>query len=865
MTPSDHDLNNHGCPPSECPACETHTPLRNHYFFGKLMDVPDFDIEQQYLVEKFQRHHQRLHGTGVICGLEVEPHPNPACRDRHLVVTPGSALDCCGHEILVLQEEVIDVLEAPEVAAWIAASEEDEEEGSSTTDATLQVCMRYRECPTEMVPVLYDPCGCDDARCAPNRVLETYELAVRVNPSPAPAALPLTPELAWNGTLALASPRLLVIHRPTARLYVGADLAPAAGAVVQVNSVTGAPLATHNLSQPVLALAATADGSRLLVAEAGAAGNNATLLVLDTGSPAAFAGSGLHSVPIPDSDGAEISLQLLPSGELAVLAAKAGGSHLGLWQLGSGAPSLLSNREATVPEPLIGLALASDGTTLYAATVAAELWSFDTTVSGLAPASIPPTAGSAGGRVGLKVVSSTAPDLLAWIGTAANALTLAQPDGTVLGSIPLPDPPVALEVAPGGRLAFVLMQPASGPARVVGINLHRFLSDLAHPQHALGAAIPIGAGGRALALREGTLYAAYGEGVAVVAIHETACGDALKGHDCPDCASADCVVLATIHGWRPGRTLEATTIPPSDPLQDAADGVARIDNADGRIVVPSVADLARAVTCLLDHGGGAGTGQQGPPGMAGPTGPIGPTGPTGPQGPNGPGGPTGPSGALGPPGPIGPAGPAGPRGPAGSGLDWDLPHICDFNWRHGARLNQEALRTLENTLVVVFDTRVLNRDLHPNSVQVRVGRRRVDQDVPLWCWCDLDLDDRLIGGQIQERCEARSSFAPGADPEGMVTAFQIRLPGNLTNLAREATLRLQILIQGDFIRGLHRQTKELRALDADHLPKISNPSPPGPPNPAEEPTWMETGDDRYSGDGIEGGTFESWFDIEWSG
>src|SRR4051794_28059645 len=100
-----------------CPPCTTQTPLRNNYFFGKLMDVPDFDVEQPYVVDKFRRHHARLHGTGVVCGLEVVAHGTPACRDRYLVVKPGTALDCCGNEILVIDEEVIDINSFPAVAA----------------------------------------------------------------------------------------------------------------------------------------------------------------------------------------------------------------------------------------------------------------------------------------------------------------------------------------------------------------------------------------------------------------------------------------------------------------------------------------------------------------------------------------------------------------------------------------------------------------------------------------------------------------------------------------------------------------------------------------------------------------------------
>jgi hypothetical protein len=127
------------------------------------------------------------------------------------------------------------------------------------------------------------------------------------------------------------------------------------------------------------------------------------------------------------------------------------------------------------------------------------------------------------------------------------------------------------------------------------------------------------------------------------------------------------------------------------------------------------------------------------------------------------------------------------------------------------------------------------------------------------------LNDRLIGGQIEKECDARSKFTPGPDASGMVTALRIQLPSNLLNLASpgaDLVLRIHIIIDGDFIRGVHHKTKQLRALDGDHLPKLKTPSPPGPPSPGEVPIWMQPGDDRYSGDGVEGGTFRSWFDIK---
>src|SRR5690349_1563100 len=140
MGHSDHHLKN--CmPPDPCPPCETHTPVRNNYFFGKLMDVPDFDVEQLYVVEKLRRHHARVHGHGVVCGLEVVAHQTPACPERYLVAQPGTALDCCGNEILLLHDETIDILSFAPVAALFAHADGKEH--------ALQVCVRYRECPTE--------------------------------------------------------------------------------------------------------------------------------------------------------------------------------------------------------------------------------------------------------------------------------------------------------------------------------------------------------------------------------------------------------------------------------------------------------------------------------------------------------------------------------------------------------------------------------------------------------------------------------------------------------------------------------------------------------------------------------------------
>ena len=156
-----HDHEPCSCSPS-CPDCAFGPFTRNHYFTGKLLVERDFTDEQKYHVDKLRHHNAILHGHGVVCGLLVAPHENPACRDRFVCIEPGTAIDCCGHEIVVRERECIDLTALESYREAIKDPERTHR---------LQICIRYRECPTEEVPVLYDDCSCDESRCAPNRIL----------------------------------------------------------------------------------------------------------------------------------------------------------------------------------------------------------------------------------------------------------------------------------------------------------------------------------------------------------------------------------------------------------------------------------------------------------------------------------------------------------------------------------------------------------------------------------------------------------------------------------------------------------------------------------------------------------------------
>src|SRR5262249_52570807 len=76
---------------------DLHAPVRNKYFYGKLLDVYHLELEQQYFTNKRWLLNRLVTGPGVVCGLRVE------LTDAGVVILPGLAIDRCGREIIVAQ------------------------------------------------------------------------------------------------------------------------------------------------------------------------------------------------------------------------------------------------------------------------------------------------------------------------------------------------------------------------------------------------------------------------------------------------------------------------------------------------------------------------------------------------------------------------------------------------------------------------------------------------------------------------------------------------------------------------------------------------------------------------------------------
>ena len=342
-----------------CPACDIGPFTRNHYFTGKLLVERDFTDEQRYYVDKLRHHNQRLHGWGVVCGLRVKEHGTPGCRDRFVLVEPGTAIDCCGHEIIVREETAIDIAQSEAVRKL--------KEANDTAAHTLQICIRYRECPTEDIPVLYDECGCDNTQCAPNRILESFDLDVILDPQPDPRHL-FNPRFEWENTINLAHSFRVAVHEGTGRLYVMTTDGP--GAIYQLSTSNNTVLSTAALPAKGLAMAVSNDGTRLYVVTE-AATNPATskrdLHVFDTANLSA-ATALVRTIELDDSIDSKVELAVSPSsGRLFVLLSKPGIVRMFTSGIDTSGGSPSPDNTPALGANLSSLLIGTDGTLAYVA------------------------------------------------------------------------------------------------------------------------------------------------------------------------------------------------------------------------------------------------------------------------------------------------------------------------------------------------------------------------------------------------------------------------------------------------------------------------------------------------------------------
>jgi DNA-binding beta-propeller fold protein YncE len=782
-----------------CADCRPHSLSRNNYFTGKLMCERDFSDEQWFFREKIRLHHQRLHGTGIVCGLKVRQHPNPSCRNRLVLVEPGSAIDCCGHDILVVDQEVFDFTHAPAVKALIEAND--------TKAHELEFCLVWRECPTEEVPILYDECGCDDSQCAPNRILESYAIEVRVDPPKEPVHL-RSPRFHWGPSIDIADAMAVALDETGQRLFVAAGT----GAQTTLYLVSTASTqhllieSSYKVGQTVLDLALSPDGQTLYVAVAPTSSGQPDLLVFQPGAGglAAPAHSGALGTAGPTDT--SIALTVIPDGRLLAVGTATGN----LWLFPAGAPDPTTpTAKGALGGARSAAAISSDATTAWlgvsgSASIDAVLLSNTTLTATVTSVAV----GSA--DIVALVASGSGPDRLAVLDQSAKALHLIDPAAaTIAGSTQLNDKPTGIVVAHGGRLAIV--ESAQALQTVDLVALTNGAPNPAGTDYPLLPTIgksALTASGRRLFVPFSGTSTSSESGVAVIHLSDTDCRDALRGHECPHCETPDCLVLATVAGWQVGFALEGPADPPSTAAADTAASIARIDN-DARTVLASTQAITNALLCLMDA-------------------------------------------AAATPGPTPPA----PSPSPGPGVT--LTGICSVGWVHDGKVPVSQ----QFDLAIGFSGPINEKDLSTNSVMLLVPYLVIPGS-PSIAWVQVPLQPTGWSAVDPFTSLGAGTSVDATHPCNVAILkvtqeiFQ-ELESYATAIAtaankRKPTLDARIQVHGDLIRDAANN-----ALDGNHMPPWLQPQPSGL-GPSVYPSSSTR---KTTGDGVAGGLFESWFTLE---
>lgn len=137
---------------------------RNHYYYGKLLTVEDFELEQRYMNSKRRMLNRFMNGTGVVFGMNVV-----LIDDYTISVLPGLAIDSAGREI-VIQDAITKKLS--HLSGFKSFQEKEQ--------PYLYLCVEYEE---EKKEIVYQTAGTQHSEDGNefNKYRETYKLTLTGN------------------------------------------------------------------------------------------------------------------------------------------------------------------------------------------------------------------------------------------------------------------------------------------------------------------------------------------------------------------------------------------------------------------------------------------------------------------------------------------------------------------------------------------------------------------------------------------------------------------------------------------------------------------------------------------------------------
>ena len=798
-----------------CVECDIPQMARNNYFTGKLLVERDFTDEQRYEMGKLRRHDQRLHGWGVVCGLKVTPHPT--CGDRYVIIQPGTAIDCCGREILVQHEEYFEFRDAF-LANWQAQHGPNTQPPDGESHP-FQVCISYKECATEEVPAVFDDCNAN--ACQPNRILESYGFDVIIDPTSKPAN-PEAVDLDWSCTIGLANAVRVAEHDGTSRIYV-LTTSGTTTTLYAVDSTNDSVLASQTFTKSTaLDVAFSPAGDFIYVALQPTQPATAIpqVLVLAT----ADLTTTINTLPVTGSNSGDlVRLAVTPSPDGRLLGVS---PAVGVLVWGTdinttnppGAP-----KTVVVGTAPVDLAIGGNGQFAYAAnsgssnvsaialqTASLTVTTFTANLGGAKPAAIAAATTTKGDIVA--VLDTTTPNLYFIAIPPAGPGSATGVGGAVTG---FAHPPIDMVLSPAGRFAFVLEKDTVAPGRGFIQTVDEHALELNLP-NVISTAVTVGTQPTSITISQdgAHLYVSFNGdgasvpgGVSIIGVTAGDCGDLFQEsiEGCPDCTNGNCIVLATIKYAFNGTVVGAD-----------------IDNITDRPLLASTKTLTDVVRCVLAQGTGGGQ-----------------------AGPQGPPGPPGPPGTQGPPGIQGPPGPPGTQGPPGPGLETGLTRIDALSWIHGSPGNILVPVTGASGqqfpgLVIRFTNPIgVSGFIDTNMFRVGITASQIN---PAWGnWVHF-----LPAGQIQAQIipvtPALDAFGrivsavQSSDP-AIAAAFVIP-PSAAGGILLPKQANIWVFFHGDFVLDASK-----RAICSQFVR-------------AQLPTGQIPNGGNF---GIQGGIFESWF------
>jgi hypothetical protein len=148
--------------------CDYNEFRRPRYFHGMLLEDRDFKDEQAYHGAKRRFLNRMLHGSGVVCGLELSAKEGT----KELEISSGLALDCCGNEIWVDNDLRLDLGKLLKADSARDRDCPPDETGQDKNER--YVVLEYREIAVDPVSVYLPGGGCDQQTCEHSRTREGY-------------------------------------------------------------------------------------------------------------------------------------------------------------------------------------------------------------------------------------------------------------------------------------------------------------------------------------------------------------------------------------------------------------------------------------------------------------------------------------------------------------------------------------------------------------------------------------------------------------------------------------------------------------------------------------------------------------------